>query len=49
MKTFDIRIKQAGRVVCFSALARSSMDALRLALDAITEGVAFGIVVRSAT
>ncbi len=49
MRTFDIKIRQSGRVVCFSALARCSVDAFLLALGRVTEGVSFGIVVRRAS
>ncbi|MFA6971629.1 MAG: hypothetical protein WC208_09550 [Gallionella sp.] len=46
MSTFDIKIRQSGRVMRFSALAADFSGAFRLACEAVAEGVAFGIVVR---
>lgn len=48
MKTFNIKIRQSGRVLCFSALAADFAGAFHLAFAAVAEGVSFGIVVRRA-
>ena len=48
MNTFDIQIRQAGKMVNFSTLAKSSADAYRVALGRVVAGVAFRVSVRRA-
>lgn len=49
MSNFDIKIRQSGRVMHFSALAADFSGAFRLAFAAVAKGVAFGIVIRRAS